>query len=93
MGSEIEAAVGQSRKAAWAAFKEDERPDPQPTIDDIRDEVEKTVPHAVTYADQVTRMREWAEKNAQDANDHAADQSTAVKKKGGKSKRARPISV
>lgn len=88
VGSEIEAVVGQARKAAWASFCEDERDDPYPTVDDVKVEVESTIPHAVTYADQVKRMKQWAKDNADDANS-----KTNTVASRNKPKRSRRISV
>jgi AAA+ superfamily predicted ATPase len=91
VGSEVESAVGDARKTAWAAFKRKQREDPRPIAADFAESFAKPC-HAVLYAEQVERMRDWAEKNATNANDAADGEAPAPKGKG-KGKRARRISV
>ena len=47
--------------------------------------------HAVLYSEQVERMRDWAEKNAENANGEPEGEAPEAPK--AKSKRARRISV
>ncbi len=69
-GAEIESVVSEAGRRAYASFRKGERPSHHILIEDIREQIQKTVPLAKRNPQLLSDLREWAKTSAKCASSH-----------------------